>query len=531
MDSFLTACRAKGPLTLDIEGPGLPGPQRRSFLQPFVLIGRDNRAELMLDHDLVSRRHTYLQVIEGRVFFVDLESRSGTIQGDLTLESGWLEPGEALIVGPFTVRLVATAGGNGDGCAFPAGPGEGELLLPLNPLLARSSESAELPQVKLEFQSHTAGHSIWRMSQVLALVGGSPRCKVRLLDSNVSKLHCALLRTRQGLWILDLMGRGGIMVNGVSVRFSRLGPGDVVELGRVIVRPSFDDSVGRMDSLGGREGLVPGREPAAVPSLPERHVRAWGHSAVAMPAEPAYPTPVRPLERFATDRPQLSIELAASEPALSLLLNHFGQMQQQMLDQFQQSMMMMLQMFNGMHRDQMGLVREELDQLRVLNNEIQSIKTQLAARPAPVAPPSAPQRPAAGPAQGLWGTTRPAQPGSGAPSIPSVYGSPSTQSSFSAASRVPPPIFPEAQRMANGTIPGTSMPPSPPKAPIPQKPQPGAAMSTGPPSGAAGDGTFPPLEPPSGEAHDWLNDRLAAIEHEQQNRWQRIMGLIRDSGK
>ena len=52
-------------------------------------------------------------------------------------------------------------------------------------------------------------------------------------------------------------------------------------------------------------------------------------------------------------------DLALREPQLELLLNHFGQMQQQMMDQFQQSMMMMLQMFGGMHRDQMGLIKEE----------------------------------------------------------------------------------------------------------------------------------------------------------------------------
>ena len=45
-------------------------------------------------------------------------------------------------------------------------------------------------------------------------------------------------------------------------------------------------------------------------------------------------------------------------------------------------------MFGGMHRDQMSLVREELDALRALSNEMDTIKAQLAARPqAPVPPP------------------------------------------------------------------------------------------------------------------------------------------------
>ena len=33
--------------------------------QPHALIGRDPRADLVLDHEQVSRRHAYLQQIEG----------------------------------------------------------------------------------------------------------------------------------------------------------------------------------------------------------------------------------------------------------------------------------------------------------------------------------------------------------------------------------------------------------------------------------------------------------------------------------
>ena len=36
-------------------------------------------------------------------------------------------------------------------------------------------------------------------------------------------------------------------------------------------------------------------------------------------------------------------------------------MQQQMTEQFQQSMLMMFRMFTDMHQDQMSLLREEID--------------------------------------------------------------------------------------------------------------------------------------------------------------------------
>jgi pSer/pThr/pTyr-binding forkhead associated (FHA) protein len=494
MDSFQTASGLAGPLTLEIEGPGLPAAERRSFAQPFALIGRDDRADLMLDHDMVSRRHAYLQVIDGRVFVVDLESRAGTIGGEGPVESGWISPGQTLLIGPYSVRLASSAtdsdsdsaeggsgGEEGGGFEFSAAAS----APPANPLLARSSKTDDLPRISLEFQSRTAGHSVWRMKQVLAMVGSSPRCKVRLLDSNVSKLHCALLRTSSGLFVVDLLGRGGIMVNGVPVKSARLGARDVLGLGQVIVRPYLEGESAKGTAPGSRGSAGAGQGGQPAPNLP---ARPWGQGP--LPAlgtgPPAHFTPVRPPDGFATDRPPPGSELAANEPALALLLNHFGSMQQQMLDQFQQSMMMMMQMFGGMHRDQMGLVREELDRLRELTDEMAKIKAEMAARtrkPLPQLAPWPPPGPAAAP------TPPQASP--------------------------QPPSQPQPQRAA-----ATTNGPAPPPPPFTQRPA-RPHDDAPPPIPKA------PLEPRNPEIHDWLNERLAAITEEQQSRLQKIMGLLK----
>ena len=56
-------------------------------------------------------------------------------------------------------------------------------------------------------------------------------------------------------------------------------------------------------------------------------------------------------------------------------------MQQQMLEQFHQAMMMMFQMFGSLHRDQMKVVREELDQVRSLSAELEDLRAKAAATP------------------------------------------------------------------------------------------------------------------------------------------------------
>ena len=81
------------------------------------------------------------------------------------------------------------------------------------------------------------------------------------------------------------------------------------------------------------------------------------------------------------------------------LVNQFGLMQQQMFDQFQQAMAMMVQMFGKMHRDQMEVIRAELDRLHDLTEEFHALKTELAQRTQVQPSATAPFEPAIGRAE------------------------------------------------------------------------------------------------------------------------------------
>ncbi|MBV8606976.1 MAG: hypothetical protein JO034_05870, partial [Singulisphaera sp.] len=160
-----------------------------------------------------------------------------------------------------------------------------------------------------------------------------------------------------------------------------------------------------------------------------------------------------------------------------------GQMQRQMLDQFQQStMMMMFQMFGSMHTEQMEMVREELARLREIGEALEALKAEVKA---------AAERPALGPAP--WGP------------------SPATLSIKAPA---------RAEASGNGMR--------------------GAVPASGPPSGdgaaaSVGVGCRPlpggtskdqPLEP-SPNVDAWLFDRISALQEEQQSRWQKIFTAMR----
>src|SRR5207253_5334206 len=118
-----------GPLQLRVDYPGVADPLQWVLYQPFALIGREPRAHLQLDHDEVSRRHAYLQVVAGRVFFTDLESRMGIQWENGSRRTGWLDEQETIRIGPYAIRhntngQNGSAAGEADsGSAAPRFPG------------------------------------------------------------------------------------------------------------------------------------------------------------------------------------------------------------------------------------------------------------------------------------------------------------------------------------------------------------------------------------------------------------------------
>src|SRR3954462_11606016 len=94
MSSFLDACGANGPMYWAIERRDAAGVERVVFDLPFLVVGRDPSSDLQLRHPEVSDRHAYLQLVGGRLFCLDLGSRTGTYVDGRCVRSGWVGQGE-----------------------------------------------------------------------------------------------------------------------------------------------------------------------------------------------------------------------------------------------------------------------------------------------------------------------------------------------------------------------------------------------------------------------------------------------------
>jgi hypothetical protein len=193
------------------------------------------------------------------------------------------------------------------------------------------------------------------------------------------------------------------------------------------------------------------------------------------------------------------------------VVNQFGLMQQQMLDQFQQTISMLVQTFGKLHREQMDTIREELDQIRNLTREFQALKRELAERTSHQPAARTPETRAA---DGENASTDLAV--SGGRKKQRVLGGPSASTSFPELAPPSPDAAPPIAANA----------PSLPPLPAPSVPEPAGPKSSenGPSGRRQAAGEFKPDS--DRDMVVWLHQRMVHLQHERETRWQKILKLL-----
>ncbi len=438
LDEFFTECGLSDRFRVEVGLKGESTSQVLEFRQPFLVIGRRAGSDLMLDHWLVSRRHAYLQLIEGRFFCVDLGSRTGTHGGDATERSGWLEPGRAIQIGPYSVRPE------------------------LPPVVDR--DYPPLPIVTWTITSPSEDPSFWTMNRGLALIGRSPACRVRLPEADVSRFHCSLVLTTSGVWAIDLLSQRPVVVNGQAVRFARIMPGDELQIGRYVMAPDYDLSL--IQAAGPRPGPIPAATFPGPFASDHRPDPATDHLPVLAPTVVVPGTVWERPGTFGVGEDAFK----SGDPTVNNLVQQFGAMQQQMFDQFHQTMMMMFEGFAALHRETSGSIRDEFEEVRKLSREIESLREETSR---------------------LAEATTMSLQGSALDQVRAMSPHHDEPGNGSAD-----PSYPQN---------GRPLPPSPP----PVRPR-----------------MVPPLPDPHVDIHAQLCQRLNLIESERQTRWQKILGMM-----
>jgi pSer/pThr/pTyr-binding forkhead associated (FHA) protein len=219
-DAFALACGKTNATRLEVFWPD-GSASASDFIRPFVLIGRDRRADLYLPDSHVSSRHLYLQLFDGRLFGVCLTDRATLTANGQAWKFGWLRAGDELACGPITLRILATGGRETDDppTTTPITPTAGPPLFAFEPLASRSNPPRQ-----------------FAYRQNLVIIGQSNPSDFRIHHPDVSRCHAALVQTPAGLWAVDLLSRVGLTVNGTRVAAAAVRDGDTLSFGRVSVR-------------------------------------------------------------------------------------------------------------------------------------------------------------------------------------------------------------------------------------------------------------------------------------------------------
>jgi len=209
-------------LLLRISGRELGEGRLLELRQPFAVIGRSSDADISLRSSKLSYRHAYLQVLDERVLCVDLKSTTGLIWGGHRRSYGWLSATDPVRIGPYRVRL---ANDKFSGC----GASTNDALS--NPL-KEVVRPGLFPQYCLELFDDSAADPIRPIDRRITLIGRDANCALRLDDSSVSRVHCALVLEQDFLWVVDLLGKGGIRLDGKRVQIQQAQTGSELVVGR-----------------------------------------------------------------------------------------------------------------------------------------------------------------------------------------------------------------------------------------------------------------------------------------------------------
>ncbi len=421
IDRFADACGATAPLNLRVDLAGGCLLAEGSLAQPFTLVGRDDSCDVTLSDPDINPRHAWLQVLGGRVFAVDLGSRTGLKWPTGECGSGWLDVGTPVRVGPFLLQLNAPLADRAG--AFPA---------TYNPLASDAGVKAR-PSVVLEFRNGKRARDRWAVSRLITLVGRSPDCKIHLNADDISPYHCGLVSTRSGLWVVDLSGRG-VVVNGERMRVAPLPAAAELWVGRFLIGCQYQTP----PASGSRPTLVSadrGTANAPAKSLLRSPPVAAGPTRLAedevelgaapddddLTGSPILADPFRPWDGAnASGPPSHAISVSGSGPTpgatpvpadgplagllgalgidpadgpLAPLLRQMADLHARTANEFDQWLALAGQLLGRLTREQAAAVQTEFARIGELTAEIAVLQSELARRALdPVAPPEGASR-------------------------------------------------------------------------------------------------------------------------------------------
>ncbi len=254
---FRDALKVSRPIRLSVHSESKPKPVIAEIDAPYTILGRGSQCAVRLADQSVSFRHVYLQAFGNRMICIDLLSPNAiTWEGPET--SVWMTKQHQIGVGPYRMRL-ADDDWEDDANEWPS---------PLE-CKTRTNESTPfgaLPLVHLELLNQQLQGMAWPINRVITLVGRDDRCRITCADERISRVHCSLVLTPYGLWVVDLNGRGGVQVNGKLINCALLAEGDELGIGQYRMQTIYESAPRKLGEDSGTLDLDPDTVELPIPT-------------------------------------------------------------------------------------------------------------------------------------------------------------------------------------------------------------------------------------------------------------------------
>lgn len=202
--------------------------------EPYAFLGRHPQNTIQLDDPSVSKKHAYLQVIEGCLFVVDLGGRTGIRIDGKAMTMGWVESDAELQLGEFDIN-------------FGHHKRVGDRSSPTSHSL--ESSTLELTSLSDLDEKDPPGYPL---RAALTLIGRDAMCNLRLPDERIRPFHASIVQTDSDAWLIDLLGSGGTRLNDRLARCAMLQVGDRLNLNGL----QLDVQLARSSSIHGRIGAL-----------------------------------------------------------------------------------------------------------------------------------------------------------------------------------------------------------------------------------------------------------------------------------
>jgi pSer/pThr/pTyr-binding forkhead associated (FHA) protein len=190
-----------------------------------ISIGRKEGNTIRLTERNISRQHCRIQRSNGSYVIHDLGSYNGVvINGQRIAGESQVKPGDEIRIGDYTLLLQTEA----------AEKPTAEIAVdPAQPVAAPAPRS---PARLFVLTPPVAGAEFPLPERGELRIGRAPELDVTLDHRSVSREHAKLVCDGGEVRVLDRGSVNGVVVNGEKVTDARLAPGDLVELGDVLLR-------------------------------------------------------------------------------------------------------------------------------------------------------------------------------------------------------------------------------------------------------------------------------------------------------